>query len=148
MNNQMRERNLKKFDSSLPPLFFLVRFTVAIVKPLRNIHDAVFALTPPCELEKNISFLRHVHYAITPGPPIYARDSLFSSFSFSKWRLCFLFFTSLPRISFEKRGRREGGGVNRCALFTFARRRLVSDESLHEINFFTHTERILLSTTL
>lgn len=141
----MRERNLKKFDSSLPPLFFLVRFTVAIVKPLRNIHDAVFALTPPCELEKNISFLRHVHYAITPGPPIYARDSLFSSFSFSKWRLCFLFFTS---YLFRKKREEGGGGVNRCALFTFARRRLVGDESLHEINFFTHTERILLSTTL
>lgn len=56
------------FEFCLPPLIFLVWFTVAIIKPLRNIHDAVFALTPPCELEENIFFLWLVHFAITRPP--------------------------------------------------------------------------------
>lgn len=49
--NMMRCCNGSQKTSRVPPFFIFVGFTVSITKFLRDLHDAVFALTPPYELK-------------------------------------------------------------------------------------------------
>lgn len=55
--------NLSRKMDRVPPFLVLVGFAISIIKSLRNLHDAVFALTPPYEL-KNIFLDYWLHRTI------------------------------------------------------------------------------------
>lgn len=89
----------------VPPFLVFVGFAISIIKSLRNLHDAVFALTPPYDL-KNIFSHYWSHrtgcklYGIARASRnLFSRYYLFTEWSYSSQKFTILILTiDIPRF--------------------------------------------------